>query len=897
MAAAAVGIVFAIAGGAFADNLQSDAATSSGVSTISAGGSTTVTYTLIGNSAPNSPSPGDPTGCDATVASPVTVTINRPSGVTGSPASVSFTACGPANTKTATFSSNTAGSYSITHSISGGIANSLFANQANFTLTVNAVTPTNTAPSLNLPSDITAEAASAAGAVVNYSVTASDAEDNPDPTPSCSPASGTTFAIGVTQVNCSVTDTGGLTTNGHFNVTVQDTTAPTLSLPPNITAEATSSSGAAVNYTATAIDAVDGSVTVNCSPASGSTFVLGTTTVNCSATDAHGNTAHGSSTVAVVDTTAPVLSGVPANQTVEATGPSGASATWTDPTATDTVDGSVGVSCSPASGSTFAIGTTTVTCSATDSHGNTGTGSFTIKVVDTTPPTVSSHANITGVEATGPSGAVVTFAAPPATDAVDGSVGVTCTPASGSTFAIGTTTVTCSATDSHGNTGSSDFTVQVVDTTPPVIAAHGDVTAEATGPGGAVVSYSSPTASDIVDLTDPVTCTPAAGTMFVLGSTTISCSATDSHGNTGHSSFKVTVVDMTPPTLTLPADITAEATSSSGASVSYSATASDLVDGSVSPSCTPPSGSTFALGQTTVSCTATDSHHNTSAPGTFKVTVVDTTPPTLSLPANFTAEATGPTGAAVSYTATASDLVDGSVSVNCSPASGSTFALDTTTTVNCSAHDVHGNTATGSFTVSVVDTTGPSLNLPANITTTAATNSGKVVTYTASATDLVDGSVAVTCTPASGSTFSVGTTTVNCSATDSHSNTAHSSFTVTVNYNFTGFFQPVDNLPTLNSVKAGSAVPVKFSLSGNQGLNIFTAGYPTSNVALCDASASEDLIEATVTAGNSSLNYDATADQYVYVWKTDKAWAGSCRQLRVKLADGSLHAANFKLTK
>jgi len=121
--------------------------------------------------------------------------------------------------------------------------------------------------------------------------------------------------------------------------------------------------------------------------------------------------------------------------------------------------------------------------------------------------------------------------------------------------------------------------------------------------------------------------------------------------------------------------------------------------------------------------------------------------------------------------------------------------------------------------------------------------------------------------------------------------------TYTVIYNFHGFFQPVDNLPTLNVAKAGSAIPVKFSLSGNQGLNIFASGYPTSYVAARDATAADDSIETTVTAGGSSLNYDATADQYIYVWKTDKAWAGTCRQLRVKLADGTLHTANFKLTK
>jgi YVTN family beta-propeller protein len=113
-------------------------------------------------------------------------------------------------------------------------------------------------------------------------------------------------------------------------------------------------------------------------------------------------------------------------------------------------------------------------------------------------------------------------------------------------------------------------------------------------------------------------------------------------------------------------------------------------------------------------------------------------------------------------------------------------------------------------------------------------------------------------------------------------------------YNFTGFFQPVDNLPVLNYVKAGQAIPVKFSLGGNQGLNIFEASYPKSQVIACNSTATVDGIEETVTAGSSSLSYDASTDIYTYVWKTEKAWANTCRQLVVKLNDGTFHRASFK---
>ncbi|NOH01711.1 MAG: ExeM/NucH family extracellular endonuclease [Chloroflexi bacterium] len=115
-----------------------------------------------------------------------------------------------------------------------------------------------------------------------------------------------------------------------------------------------------------------------------------------------------------------------------------------------------------------------------------------------------------------------------------------------------------------------------------------------------------------------------------------------------------------------------------------------------------------------------------------------------------------------------------------------------------------------------------------------------------------------------------------------------------LHYDFSGFFPPIDDIPVLNAVKAGSAIPVKFSLGGDQGLDIFLAGYPLSRKIACDTNSPLDDIEQTVTAGGSSLSYDALSDQYTYVWKTNKAWAGTCRQLVVILKDGSIHLANFK---
>jgi hypothetical protein len=111
---------------------------------------------------------------------------------------------------------------------------------------------------------------------------------------------------------------------------------------------------------------------------------------------------------------------------------------------------------------------------------------------------------------------------------------------------------------------------------------------------------------------------------------------------------------------------------------------------------------------------------------------------------------------------------------------------------------------------------------------------------------------------------------------------------------FSGFFSPADNLPTVNTVKGGSSVPVKFSLGGNQGLSIFATGSPYSEKTSCDGGGTLDEIEETSTAGAGGLQYDAVTDTYTYVWKTEKSWANTCRTLHVKLSDGIDHVAWFK---
>lgn len=436
--------VWLLPGSAYADTLKNDVA--GGSKTINAGENLTVGYTI----APSKVQGKDV--CSVSTTNPANVTVSPPTGVTADKSSLQFTNC--TTTQVVTYTSKTPGTYTVNVSISGATV----ANNATFTLTVK-----NTNPVLTVPGDMTVEGNTTGGAIVTYSVSATDVTDSTAAgtlTIVCDPASGTLFSLGVQIVKCTATDSNGGTDSKTFKVTVVDTTGPVFSTVANVTAEATGPTGATVNYvTPTATDVVSGSRDVTCLPASGSLFPLGETTVECTATDAEKNSSQTTFKVIVQDTTPPQLSGVPSDMTVEATGPSGATVTYAQPTATDLVDGPVSVTCLPAPG-TFSLGQTTVTCSATDKAGNEAKQTFKVTVQDTTGPQFSGVPSNMFASAKKGS-AVVSFSLPTAADLVDGDVPVECDPPAGSTFPVGETTVTCTAVDQFGNRSTATFKVTV----------------------------------------------------------------------------------------------------------------------------------------------------------------------------------------------------------------------------------------------------------------------------------------------------------------------------------------------------------------------------------------------------------------------------------------------------
>jgi len=197
------------------------------------------------------------------------------------------------------------------------------------------------------------------------------------------------------------------------------------------------------------------------------------------------------------------------------------------------------------------------------------------------------------------------------------------------------------------------------DTTPPVIAAHLDVTAEATGPTGATVSYTSPSTSDDVDGTGTATCSPLSGTLFALGTTEVTCDATDTAGNPAISTnFNVIVQDTTPPVIALlGGDLTLEA--GIDTYPEQGATAVDIVDGTVVVVISGDTVDPNTPGIYIVTYDATDEAGNPATQVTRTVNVVDTTPPVITLTGANPITLLAGVDTYTEQGATAVDIVDG----------------------------------------------------------------------------------------------------------------------------------------------------------------------------------------------------------------------------------------------
>ena len=735
------------------------------------------------------------------------------------------------------------GTTKVTFSASDAAGNT---GTASATVTVSGYVDT-VAPEITVPADITLAATDepevpATNTVIASFLAVAAAEDDVDgKIASISNDAPKSFPVGATTVTFSASDRAGNKATATATITVEDTTAPQLNAPADLSVPALEPSGtpasteAIANFlaAATARDNVDGEIKAIEHDAP-EIFPIGSTTVTFNATDQAGNATTATATLTVTpytDTSPPTVT-APENITVEARESSGTPATeeaiadfLAAATAEDDIDGSISTITSDAP-AILPIGETTITFSANDAAGNVGTATATITVspyVDSAAPTISAPADI-AVEASQPTGspasdtAIAEFlAAATARDDVDGVVASISHDAPG-TFPIGTTTVTFSATDSAGNTGTATATVTVsepADAVAPVVTAPANISVEAETAKG------TPNTNSVITefltgaaATDDVDGSIAnvdndAPVIFPVGTTTVTFSANDSAGNAGTATATVTVapfIDTTPPIVTPPADISVAAMTIKGtpateetvaAFLAGAAAEDDNADGAIA-TVTHDAPRMFPIGSTMVTFKAANA---AGLVGTATATItvedyVDVTSPLLSPPARLTVAAFGPAGtpatdgaiAAFLAGASAIDNVDGEIA-EISHNAPETFPVGDTR-VTFTASDAAGNVGTISAFVTVApydDVTAPLVIAPENLTIQATEPSGipasdqAIIDFlsAAKALDDVDGDI-TSLTNDAPSLFPVGPTTVTFSAVDAAGNSGTATATVQV---------------------------------------------------------------------------------------------------------------------
>jgi hypothetical protein len=637
---------------------------------------------------------------------------------------------------TGTVDPNTAGTYTLTYNVADSQSNPAA------TVTRDIIVADRTKPTITLIGAATLNHDQG----TTYTDQGATANDNIDgnisgsivPTGSVAANSAGTYVLNYNVIDSS----GNAADTVSRTVIVADTTAPVITLTGAVTVNV--EQGA--SYTdagATASDDLDGNVTAGIA-VSGDTVdpnTAGTYIIRYDVTDAAGNNAtQVIRTVTVADTTAPSIS-LTGTSTINHE--QGTAFTDLGATATDSVDGTVSVTVGGDTVDPNIAGTYVITYDATDIAGNNAAQlTRTVVVADTTAPAITLNgASTVNVE----QGSSYSELGASASDIVDGAVAVTIGGDTVNPAASGTYIVTYDAIDAAGNTAQDTRTVIVADTTPPTLTLLGAATVNLEQQ---VDTYSDAgaTASDNIDgdisinisvsgdIVDPNT----AGTYI------IQYDVSDAAGNSAAPITRTVIVaDTTAPVITR----TGLATISVERGNSYTdagATAADNIDGDISGNIVATGTvNTLVSGDYTISYNVTDASGNAATQVQRTVQVRDTGTPTLTLigSANVNQEQ------GIGYTdagASAEDLpsedisgsivVSGSVDVNIAGIYVLTYNVD----------DLAGNSAPPvNRTVTVADTTAPVIALTGSTTV----NIEQGTSYTdagATATDTVDGSVAVT---------------------------------------------------------------------------------------------------------------------------------------------------------
>jgi len=672
-------------------------------------------------------------------------------------------------------------------------------------------------------------------------------------------------------------------------VNVVDTTAPIITLL-GISPETVEVGDSYTDAGATASDIGDGDLTLSImtiNPVDTST--VGSYTVTYDVTDLSTNAAtQVTRTVDVVDTTPPVITLVGISPVIVEAGSAYLDA---GATATDIGDGDLtGTIVTANLVNTLILGTYTVTYNVMDSSLNAATQvSRSVIVQDTTIPTISLlGANPQVIEAGTPYTELTATASDPVFGDISGSIVIDTSNVD--TSAVGTYTVTYNAIDASGNAATPvSRNITVEDTTSPVVlppALPGDLNPNSPYPFELAATDNTILVSWPIDVDDAdpnvtISCSVdgnpldqdslnvVGGTVtamfsfdFPVGSTTVSCVATDASNPPTMVEFTIDVEDVTPPQPPIPPSddfSSVEATSSSGATVTWAPVfADDAVDGPVVASCSPVSGSVYALGTTTVSCSATDAAGLVSQPSTFDITIVDTTAPTLlNVPTSTITVAAGGTGTAspdIYRSIGSSDISDPAPALVCGPTTPLPFGQNT---ITCTATDASGNSSSASYVIDVIDETGPVITLtgPASVTLEAGVDSYNE--QGAAALDNVDGDISSAIVIAgSVDASTVDTYTIYYDVSD---NQGLPATTVSRNVVVVDTIAPVVTVPASPLVVGGTSSPVVVTYD----VSVFDAGYP-GTTAVCTPASGTDfdwgntVVTCNATDGSGNMADSAT---------------------------------------
>ena len=381
-------------------------------------------------------------------------------------------------------------------------------------------------------------------------------------------------------------------------ITIVDTTIPTLTVPEDLTVEATSLQETLVVIGQAEADDISGiSSIINNAP---DAFPLGSTVVTWSATDNYDNIVSADQTITVIDTTAPTII-TPQNLIGEAVDFSLNFIQLGELDASDSVAVESITNDKPI---TFQFGSTIVTWTVTDTSGNISQSTQVVTIIDTTAPEVSTPSDIV-VEATNLSNNEVELGEATVYDIINVASITNDAP---EFFPVGETTVTWTATDSSGNSSTATQTVTIIDTITPSITAPDSITAEATSGDSNIVELGNAIYNDLVDIGS---ITNDAPEFFPVGETTVTWTATDSSGNSSTATQTVTIIDTTAPELTIPENIAITAFTLEKEVDVGSALATDLVDSM--PIVTNNAPETFPLGDTIVTWSVSDEFGNSAS--------------------------------------------------------------------------------------------------------------------------------------------------------------------------------------------------------------------------------------------------------------------------------------------